>query len=93
MGYIECYEAVSSYLVEKEQTPLTAILIELDITQLTILIYKGGRLSYRQVLPRSDNIISDLVTGFEELKGSSLLPARIILYNSKDLVCSSQQKF
>ncbi len=85
LGYIECYEAVALYLTEKEKMPITAILIELDTNQLSIFIYKGGKLSHRKILTRSENLINDLTVGFSELKGKFLLPARIILYNSKDL--------
>ncbi len=85
IGYIESSEAVSSFLTKKEETPLTAILVELDVSQLSIFIYKGGRLSYRKTLPRTEDLVEDLLAGFSQLKGTFLLPARIILYNSKDL--------
>jgi len=45
VGYIECYEAVSSLLEEKEEIPLTAVLVELDKSQIGIFVYKGGKLS------------------------------------------------
>lgn len=85
LGYIECYEAIYSYLSEKEEVSLTAILVELDVNHLSFFIYKGGKLSYRKVIPRSENLVKDLSAGFSDLKGKFLLPSRIILYNSKDL--------
>ncbi|MFN4212935.1 MAG: baseplate J/gp47 family protein [Microgenomates group bacterium] len=85
LGYVECYEALYSYLSEKEQVSLTAILVELDVYKLSIFVYKGGKLSYKKTLVRSKNLIEDLTAGFSELKGKFLLPSRIILYDSKDL--------
>lgn len=85
LGYIECTEAALSYLEKKEEMPLTAILAELDKTNIGISIYKGGRKTFAKVLSRTDNLVDDFLTCFQELKGKALLPARIILYNSKNL--------
>lgn len=85
LGYVECFEAVANFLERKEELPLTAILVELDKSNLGVFIYKGGRVSYSKILPRSGNLSEDLMVSFNELKGKFLLPSRIILYNSKDL--------
>ncbi len=85
LGYIECSEAVLRFLEEKEEIPLTAILVELDKTNVSVFVYKGGRVAHSKILSRTDNLIDDLLSSFEDLKGKFLLPARIILYNSKDL--------
>ncbi|HEX7542991.1 MAG TPA: hypothetical protein VF385_02840, partial [Patescibacteria group bacterium] len=86
MGYIECFEAMSFYLQKEDQISLTAILIEIDKTQLGIFTYVGGRIDSKKILSRTDNIIADLTEGFEEIKKkSNILPARIILYDSGNL--------
>lgn len=85
LGYIECSEAVLHFFEKKEEMPLTAILVELDVTNVGIFVYKGGKMSYRKIVSRTNNLIDDLLTAFDEQKGKFLLPARIILYNSKDL--------
>jgi len=85
LGYIDCSEAILQYLEKKEEMPLTAILVELDKTNVGVFVYKGGRVAHKKILSRTDNLIDDLLKGFEELKGKFLLPARLILYNSKDL--------
>lgn len=85
LGYIESYEAVINYLQKKEELPLTAILIELDHSNLSVFIYKRGELTYAKNLSHTDNLIDDLLMCFMEIKGRFLLPSRIILYNSKDL--------
>lgn len=85
LGYIECSEAILHYLEKREEMPLTAILIELDKTNIGVFVYKGGRIAYRKVSSRTNNLVDDLLTAFDVQKGKFLLPARIILYNSKDL--------
>src|SRR3989338_10311354 len=85
MGYVECFESISFYLEKNEQISLTAILIEIDKTQLGIFVYKGGKIDSRKILARTDDIISDLSEGFEGIKKKTILPARIILYDSGNL--------
>lgn len=85
MGYIECYEAVSKSIQNKEEIPLTGILVELDRRDLTLFIYKGGNITHKKNVARTDNISEDLANAMADLKGKFLLPSRIILYNSHDL--------
>ena len=85
LGFIECYEAITHYLEKKEEIPLTAILMELDHSNLSIFVFKRGGLTYSKVLAHTDNVIDDLLTCFIEIKGKFVLPSRIILYDSKDL--------
>ena len=85
LGYIECFEAISFYLQKEDQTSLTAILIEIDKTQVGIFTYKGGKVDSKKLIDKTDNIINDLEEGFQEIKKRSILPARIILYDSGNL--------
>ncbi len=85
MGYIECFEAISFYLQKEDKISLNALLIEIDETQIGIFSYKGGKIDSKKILGRTDDIIADLTEGFEEIKKTSLLPARIILYDSGNL--------
>lgn len=85
MGYIECFEAISFYLQKEDQISLTAILIEIDKTQVGVFTYKGGKIDSKRIFNRTDDIIADLTEGFEQIKKKSILPARIILYDSNNL--------
>ncbi len=85
LGYIECFEAVSSYLHKKNEIPLTGILVELDKNSLSLFVYKGGKSVHRATIARSDDIIADLMEGFKDVKGKTLLPAKIIPYDSGSL--------
>lgn len=85
LGFIECHEAILDYLQQKEKMPLTTNLIEFDKTALGIFVYTTGRLIFSETVPRTDNIIEDLLPVFERIKTQTVIPPRIILYNSKDL--------
>lgn len=85
LGFIECHEAILDYLQQKEKMPLTTNLIEFDKTALGIFVYTTGRLIFSETVPRTGNIIEDLLPVFERIKTQTVIPPRIILYNSKDL--------
>ncbi|MFH0979586.1 MAG: hypothetical protein V1803_01425 [Candidatus Roizmanbacteria bacterium] len=85
LGYIECFEAVSFYLEKKEEISLTAVLLELDKKQFSVFVYKGGKVSYKKTLARTDNIIDDFLSGIEGIKGRAMLPSRMILYDSNNI--------
>lgn len=85
MGYIECFEAVASYFEKKDQSPLTAILVELDKTNLGVFVYKGGHKSFIKNMSRTENIVDDLEAVFNDVRGDLMLPSRIILYDSYNL--------
>ncbi len=85
LGYIECHEAVVDHLEKKEEIALTANLIEIDKTSLAIFVYKGGKLIFQEAVSRTSDIIQDLIPVFDKIKNQTLLPTRIVLYNSRDL--------
>ncbi len=85
LGFIECHEAIRDFLQEKEKLPLTANLIEFDKATLSVLVYTTGRLIFSETVPRTARVIEDLLPIFERIKTQTVLPPRIILYNSKDL--------
>jgi len=84
LGYIEAADALVNFLQKKDNLPLTAILVEIDKTQLSVFIYKGNQTVLKKVISRSSQFIDDLLTVFKE-REQEFLPARIILYNSDDL--------
>ncbi len=85
MGFVEFHEALGIYFHSVEQTPLSAIVIELDGPAVSIFVYKGGKIDHAQTIAHTSDLIGDLERVFAQLKDSSYLPARIILYDSTDL--------
>lgn len=84
MGFVEFHEALGIYFHSIEQTPLSAIVIELDGPWVTVFVYKAGRIEHAETLAQTTDLIGDLEAVFTKLKGS-YLPARMILYDSTDL--------
>ncbi len=85
LGYIECHQAVLNRLQKKQSLSLTALMLEFDRSYLQVFLYKGGKLEYEESLSRSANLIEDLLPVLDRVRQESVLPARLILYNSKDL--------
>lgn len=85
LGYIECYEVVAAYLEKRDKAPLNVILIELDKHNVDICIYKASKKLITRTAPRTSNLIDDLSVVFNEIKDLTLLPSRLVLYDSSDL--------
>ena len=81
LGFIEVGDALANFLQKKDNLPLTAILVEIDKTEISVFIYKGSQVILKKVISRSSNFIDDLLLVFKEKK-QEFLPARIILYDS-----------
>lgn len=85
LGYIECNEAVAQYLERRDKSPLNVILVEIDKTNVDICVYKGSRKVTSKTISRTLNLVDDLTTIFMEVKTQTLLPSRLVLYDSSDL--------
>lgn len=85
LGYIECYEAIANVREEEDEMPLSAIIMELDKSNISIFIYKSGKVVFSKVTSRTDNLVDDFTGVIEPVKKNFLLPARILLYDSHDL--------
>ncbi|MCX7880953.1 MAG: hypothetical protein N2482_00350 [Patescibacteria group bacterium] len=85
LGFVDCQEAISNQLAKEEGVGLTAILLEIDKTNLTALIYKGGQLKGVKTVSRTNDFLEDLILLLSDFKKEMILPSRIILYNSNDL--------
>lgn len=91
LGFIEYHEAIVRYFAHVEKTPLTAIVLEVDIPTVSIFIYRGGELSFSKNCARTENIIEDLTSLIEEVLDKSILPNRIILYDSNEAIEASSK--
>lgn len=85
LGFIDCQDGVVNYLEKKDNIKLTAIVIEIDKTNLSLFLYKNNQLIFAQSSARSDYFIDDVINLLTKAKEKTLLPSRIILYNSSDL--------
>lgn len=89
LGYIECYEAITQIYEEKNEMPLSSIVLELDKTQASMFVYKSGNIVYSKTFSRTDDLIEDFCQNIDPVKKNLMLPARINIYDSDDLADES----
>ena len=85
VGYMEVIDAIHEELEKEKQTRLSSIIVELDDTQMTIFLYKGGHKIAVQHGERTDNFAEDIQNNLEKIAQSHMLPNHIYLYDSTDL--------
>jgi len=85
LGYIECHEAITKFYETKGENNLTAILVEIDINNISLFIYKAGQVNFTKTIARTDNFIDDLLNCLNQVVNKFILPTKIVLYNSKNL--------
>jgi hypothetical protein len=85
IGYIEVIDAVHEELEQNKQTRLSSIIVELDDTQMTVFLFKGGHKIVVQHAGRSDNFAEDMQTALEKIAQNHILPNYIYMYDSTDL--------
>ena len=85
IGYMEVIDAVAEELEKERQTSLSSIVVELDDTQMTLFLFKGGHKIAVQHGQRTDNFAGDMQTILEKIAQNHILPNHIYLYDSTDL--------
>lgn len=85
LGFIELHEALSFFLREEEKESLTASIVELDKSSVSLFIYQRGGLIFSDSVARTENLISDLELIIKKVQKSIILPSRVIIYNLETL--------
>ncbi|MBI4004556.1 hypothetical protein HY358_00290 [Candidatus Roizmanbacteria bacterium] len=85
LGYIECSDAVMEFLKKHNETHLNAVLIEVDVANISIFVFKAGSKVCGRSIARTDSIVDDLESAFADISREVMLPSRIIIYDSDDL--------
>lgn len=82
LGYIELEESLARTYTQLEQSPLNAVMMEVDSAAVSVFVYKGGRKSFGNTIAKTENIVEDLEELFKRTDKGTLLPARILMYDS-----------
>lgn len=85
VGYMEVIDAVHEELEHEKDTRLSSIVVELDDTQMSTFLFKGGHKIAVQVGARTDNFTEDMQASLEKIAQNHILPNHIYLYDSTDL--------
>jgi hypothetical protein len=85
LGYLEMDQIISKYLAVKEGSPLSATVIEIDTPAVSVFMYQAGELVFSESVARSENIVSDLTELFQHTHKDTMLPTRLVMYDSHGL--------
>ena len=84
-GFVVLSEAISHFIKQEEETPLTGIVIGISNEMFDLSMFSSGKLSGTTTVLRSVSIEDDIIEGISRLSsGVENLPSRIILFNQKE---------
>ncbi len=81
VGFVVTTEAITHYLKSKEGTPLSAILIRVSTTEITVSIIRLGNIEGTHVVGRSGDLAGDVREGLVRFGDQESLPARMVIYD------------
>lgn len=90
IGFMVVTEAISHLLQKEEGAPVSAILTEVGKKTITLSLLRGGKVVERIDGPLEESASATVDTLLKHFT-TAVLPARIILYDSKDVEHLSQQ--
>lgn len=82
LGYLEMDQIISKYITEKESSPLSATVIEIDTPAVSVFMYQGGELIFSESVSRSEDIVADLTELFQHTQKDTVMPSRLVMYDS-----------
>lgn len=84
-GFVVLSEAISHFIKQEEEIPLSGIVVGISNEALDISIFDSGKLLGTTSVLRSVSVEEDMVEGISRLNGElENLPSRIILFNQKE---------
>jgi len=81
LGFVVTDTAIMVYLRIEEGTPISAILVQLNSSEINLTLVKLGKIIGSQLVGRSEDLGADVEEGLSRFEKIEALPARIILYN------------
>lgn len=81
LGFVVTDTAIIAYLKIEEGTPISAILIQLNSSEINLTLVKLGKIIGSQLVGRSGDLGADVEEGLSRFDKIDALPARIVLYN------------
>ena len=81
VGFVVSQEALITYLKQIQGTPVSAILIRLDTSEIVLSLVHLGKIKGSENVGRSDDLALDIKEGLARFKDTQSLPARIILFD------------
>lgn len=92
LGFVVATEAIAHYLKATEGTPLSAILLRVSASEVTVTVVHLGTIEGTHVAGRSGDLAADVREGLVRFGDRDSFPSRMLLYNGdEDLEDLSQQ--
>lgn len=92
LGFVVATEAIAHYLKATEGTPLSAILLRVSTSEVTVTVVRLGTIEGTHVAGRSGDLAADVREGLVRFGDRDSFPSRMLLYNGgEDLEDLSQQ--
>lgn len=86
LGFVVIPEAILHYLKQKDESVGSGILIYVGTTEISVTLFKEGKIIQSELVGRSDNLALDVEEGILRFKQEVSLPERIFLYDTQDLI-------
>ncbi len=84
-GFVVISEAISHYIKNDEEAPLTGMILGVSSENLELSIFNSGKLTGTTNIARSLEVGDDLTEGLSRLGGSmDNFPPRVVLFNQKE---------
>ncbi|MCX6816952.1 MAG: hypothetical protein NTZ93_03740 [Candidatus Beckwithbacteria bacterium] len=84
LGFVITNTAVVQYLKIEEGSPVSAIFLQLNSTEINLSLVKLGKVIGSEVVGRSGDLGADVEEGLSRFKDIDTLPSRMILYDGKN---------
>lgn len=82
-GFVEYSQAISYFLKDKEESPVSAILIAFESEKLILSLVRVGKVKKNLIISKSKTLSDDIEKALFSLS-EEILPSRIIVYDGKE---------
>lgn len=82
LGFVTIPEAIANYFQKHEGSPLTALLIGIGKSSLTVSLVRVGKIDKVITKPKTEELTEDINRAFSEFTNVEVLPSRILLFDS-----------
>lgn len=84
LAYVSSAHALSHYLEKKENSPVTAILVEVGEKIINVVLTRAGKVEGSKVIKREDNIGTDIEKALLSFVNVEVLPSKILIFSSQE---------
>ncbi len=84
LGFIELPQAIAHHLKTKEDTTVSAILLGITKSTITVSLLRVGKIFENITVNRGENILIDVDNAIKKLTAAEVLPSKILVYDEDE---------